>query len=404
MRRGGTIDEAGFREDLQNIARNQYPPLQLIKLPFNWFTPAVSGLVQTSVGVGPPNSASASFASTTAGNTLVAFVVAQQSNPQAFPVVPVVTDSRGNVYTETGGDSGMPVGSVVLICPSCNGGSIVVSASASNPNGPQSPIILYIAEVAGVASTQTVGGADTVTLPGNTGDLALAVGATDSNNGVWTNSSGWLQLQGVPAQSNTQSLMLSQTMSGASSTLTVSNSNNLGHDVKLAMVSFHFGAGGDPTPPPITSLALNGPCNFLALVSEAIDEQGNYLQSGLLGQQAAAGFIRLNGDGNVWIPISFVDPLTPGYVTTNNNYSTTPLAGTGFSALEAPFHKLDWRPSAPINYSGPFPPTTPDGFLLAFVGLSIGVGAGIGSGTSSTHAIPSAAGPVDRKKDAGLLK
>jgi hypothetical protein len=35
MREGGTIDVGGFRADLQSIAQNDYPRLQLLKLPMN---------------------------------------------------------------------------------------------------------------------------------------------------------------------------------------------------------------------------------------------------------------------------------------------------------------------------------------------------------------------------------
>jgi hypothetical protein len=159
----------------------------------------------------------------------------------------------------------------------------------------------------------------------------------------------------------------------------------------------------DPSSAPVTAIALNGPMNILALVSEAIDEQGNYAASNLIGQQGAAGWIRINGPGNVWVPLSFADPLTPGYVTTQNNYALCPLAGTGFSELEAPFHRLDWRPASPTFYSSTNPPSEPNGYLLAFVSMSMGVGAKVGDGNSSTYAIPSSAGPVVREKAAGVL-
>jgi hypothetical protein len=156
-------------------------------------------------------------------------------------------------------------------------------------------------------------------------------------------------------------------------------------------------------PPPNNPISLSGPNNFFSLVNEAIDEQGQYWESLFQNAQAAAGFIRLNGQGNVWFPVSLMGPLVPGFATSNPNYTGTPIAGTGFSAIEAPFGQLEWIPGVPTFYSGSTPPTEPPGYLLAYVSVSVGTGSGIGNGNASTYAIPSSAGPVERLKKACLL-
>lgn len=394
----GTIDVEGFRADLGSIAVNRYVPLQLCKLPFNWYAPAGSGIVQKVYNA----SSTVTITGVSAGSALVAFVCYPNrghSNPQQN-----VTDSRGSTYTNPGWDTDPALyqGVQTSWTNGVTGGTYTLSST-----GPQTTVAeFWVLEIAGVtafnsnASGGLVGGTISLPLPPGAppGDMALLCCSNNVGTGSWTDSAGWTVLANVGSTH-----LVTQTVGGAG---TVSNSPTCTvGDVPVGaflMTLTLSGATSKYTPAPVTSIPLNGPCNFFSLVSEAIDEQGNYQSSSVIGEQAAAGFVRFNGPGNVWIPVSFVDPLTPGFVTTSDNYQNTPIAGTGFSSFTAPFHQIDWQPASPYTYTGT-PPSGPVGYLLAFAGLNVGVGAGIGSGTSSTHAIPSSAGPVARKKCAGLL-
>lgn len=404
----GTIDESGFRADLQAIAQNDYPPLQLVKLPFNWFVPQSGGILQSVLdGI----TATVLVPGTRNGDAIVVFFTIINNGPASGALLTdfQLTDTAGNHYVGIVQHQTNFAGfnSYGFIAQNIAGGSVTITiASVLYPVAEVGGVIAI--EVGGVTGITSVSGGNETTGVAvcGVGDLALSwAGRTEAGAYSWTQSSGWTQLaegtypgvgfsgfQLVAGGSTIFNTMVPTPPSGAA-----------GNDQLLIVLRGDFVNTPAGVPPPLTSVPLPGPCNFIALVSEAIDENGQYQESALIGQQAAAGFIRLNGGGNVWIPISFAPPLIPGYVTSSDNYANNPIAGTGFSAIEAPFGVLDWQPASPVYYSGPNPPSTPDGFLLAFVGLSVGVGASTGAGSSSTHAIPSAAGPIARLKDAGLI-
>lgn len=351
------------------------------------------------------------------------------------------TDTQGNTYNDQNDNLGALGNQAIWTTTATASGPLTVTVTAADAG----VCIVAIHELADVSETQMDYGLSVSGPPANpttpsplasTGKgFVIAVGATDVAADFTEHAGGAGPLQGFEGQSNAAWSM--GTLGGVTDVVGNVNfgidSSNLGGSlfstlsILLAVPDFtpSQNATGWPgfanppgqvllilsqdggqasTPPVVTSIPLNGPMNIFALVSEAIDEQGDYCASALIGQQSAAGFIRLNGQGNVWIPMSFADPLTPGYVTTEDNFAFTPIAGTGFSELEAPFHQLDWRPASPVYYVGN-PPTTPPGFLLAFVGMNIGVGAREdgGVGDASTYAIPSAAGPITRLKKACLL-
>lgn len=156
----------------------------------------------------------------------------------------------------------------------------------------------------------------------------------------------------------------------------------------------------DGYPTPISSVVTGGPKDLLVAVQEALDLDGNYFASFAPNGIPATGFVRLNQDGP-WIPFGLPSPLMPGLATPAANYAGMPIAG-GFNAIETAFGTLEWRPSAPAYYSGANPPNTLVGAVLALLCLSKGLGAGIGNGSSSTYAIPTTAGPVQRLKECVL--
>lgn len=398
-----TIDTAGFREDLAAIANNQYPRFALAKLPFNWFAPSTAGVIQSATwdGGGNPNFPTAHLIGVKNGSSILVLTNLNTHGSSAVPGL-LITDTFGSTYTHLVTSYGgfAPYSSAqAFIVNNVVGGSVTVTSTliTGDANFWQGLTIIEIGGVSGVSATGN--GLGSATATGSQGDLAICFSASDAGAaGVWTDSSGWAEI--VDGLKGNHAVQQTAPFGGVSSNATTYSTGNAPTSVVMVMLSLT--SGGAAPPAPITPIALPGPCNILSLVSEAIDESGNYFQSALIGEQAAAGFVRFNGSGNIWIPISFASPMTPGYVTTSDNYGSNPIPGTGFNSIAAPFGALDWRPSQPILYSSATPPAVTQ-YLLAFVGLNLGAGSGIGNGTGNTYAIPSAAGPIDREKKAGLL-
>jgi hypothetical protein len=152
----------------------------------------------------------------------------------------------------------------------------------------------------------------------------------------------------------------------------------------------------DLDPGVIFQVPLPNPGNHLVLTYEALDAQGNYLQSvpaaGTIVAGAspllAQGFARFNKQGP-WLPISMFSPLMQGLASASPNYTGNPIVGAGFSSLAMPIITMEWQVLAAFQQSG---------FMLAFWGMNFGLRGGIGNGSGSTYAIPSAAGPIDRLK------
>lgn len=394
----GTIDIEGFRADLKSIADYDYPRLQLVKLPFNWFVPQTSGIRQHVMNPAP------TLSTVQNGSRIVVFVTSNGAG--ANPAVIGVTDSAGNTYTQKSefyqAFSGAQIDifeSIVTVA-----GSLTITPTTSGAGS----LLCEAVEVGGVSGAGAFVTANTAynlgVGPSTQIDICYGGVAAGTPQAWVQNGSGWAALDiNLPALANKSAASWTQNGDGVTNPLVSPNITGWpGNPIPIGSATYVLSAGGNAgVPSPITPIVLPGPCNFIALVSEAIDEQGVYQQSALIGQQAAAGFIRLNGQGNVWIPLSFADPLTPGYVTVNDTYKNCPIVGTGFSSLQAPFGQLDFQPALPIFYTGT-PPTTIS-YLLAFVGLNVGVGAGIGIGAGDTYAIPSAAGPVTRMKDECLI-
>jgi hypothetical protein len=417
LKSAGTIDESAFRADLAAISQNDYPPLQLVKLPFNWFAPQTAGIIQTVSAVGVrENITSFLFPNPVQNGSTIVIINGGTSMSGAS----IWTSTAGDVFTNAG------IANIdnyqeleINVCMAAVGGARTFSALAYGGSYDVFRSGFFAFEIGGVVAVRAFAGsqANTATVAAHANDLVLFSAMLGYNSlnptagvygGVYLGASlGVVDTNNNFAVTlpNVSGLYVSTTKPTAAGNVTDGPTGTSGYTPVCALLALQMSTGGGATinQAPVTSIPLNGPMNLLALVSEALDEQGIYQKTSLLGQQAAAGFVRLNGPGNVWIPISFVSPLTPGYVTTLNNYGLNPLAGTGFSEIEGPFHQLDWKPAAPQYYTGPTPPTTPAGFLLAFVGTSMGVGAAVGAGNSSTYAIPTAAGPVDRMKRAGLL-
>lgn len=134
--------------------------------------------------------------------------------------------------------------------------------------------------------------------------------------------------------------------------------------------------------------------NNLVLTYEALDVDGNYLQSvpaagSIVAGGAsilAQGFARFNRRGP-WLPISMFSPLMKGLATVSPNYTDNPIVGAGYSSLNMPIGWMEWQV---------LPAFAQDGFMLAYFGLNFGLRGGIGNGNGSTYAIPSAAGPLAR--------
>jgi hypothetical protein len=417
LKSAGTIDESAFRADLAAISQNDYPPLQLVKLPFNWFAPQTAGIIQTVSAVGVRNNiASFLFPNPVKNGSTIVIINGGTVTYGAS----IWTSTAGDVFTNAGIANLNNYQSLEInVCMAAVGGARTFSAVANGGSISAFTSGFFAFEIGGVAAVRAFAGSQayTATVAAHANDLVLfsAMQGGGSLNPTAGVIGGWglnASLGVVDTNNNFAvtlpnvcGLYVSTTKPTAAGNVTDGPTGTGGYTPVCALLALQMSTGGGApiNQAPVTSIPLNGPMNLLALVSEALDEQGIYQKTSLLGQQAAAGFVRLNGPGNVWIPISFVSPLTPGYVTTLNNYGLNPLAGTGFSEIEGPFHQLDWKPAAPQYYTGPTPPTTPVGFLLAFVGTSMGVGAAVGAGNSSTYAIPTAAGPVDRMKRAGLL-
>jgi hypothetical protein len=144
----------------------------------------------------------------------------------------------------------------------------------------------------------------------------------------------------------------------------------------------------------IYNVPLTTAGNNLVLTYEALDENGNYLQSvpaaGSLNPGIATvlarGFLRVNGRGP-WLPISMFSALMQGMATVNANYTGCPITGGGYSSIQMPMGQLEWQVD---------PAFVSAGFMLAFFGINFGMRSGIGNGNGSTYAIPSSAGPVAR--------
>ncbi len=145
----------------------------------------------------------------------------------------------------------------------------------------------------------------------------------------------------------------------------------------------------------IYNVPLSTAGNNLVLTYEALDENGNYLQSvpaaGTLNPGVstvlARGYLRINGRGP-WLPISMFSPLMQGLATVNANYVGCPIVGAGYSSIQMPMGQLEWQvPEAAFQSTG---------FMLAFFGINFGMRSGIGNGNGTTYAIPSSAGPLTR--------
>lgn len=418
MNPAGTIDEAAFRADLAAISQNDYPPLQLVKLPFNWFAKQTVGIRQVVQGIQDVNTGDVTlvFPNPVQNGSAIVLIGSNISSPSSTACV----STQGDIFTSVIAYPGYAVVDV-LMCLSAVGGatSLIVTTPTGFGGGAACGVVAF--EMGGVVGLRAggvgVGWQGTqnyhnvpppATITGaQAGDyvFSFTTGLSDPDHGTDTNS-GFAEL--ITPSSAVNTIYSSYQVVPTTASVTNGFTYTGVYSARLVSTVVFALETAAPAPPslnlaPVTSIPLNGPMNLLALVSEALDEQGLYQETALLGQQAAAGFIRLNGPGNVWIPISFASPLTPGFVTTLNNYGLNPLAGTGFSEIEGPFHQLDWKPAVPVYYSGSAPPSTPAGFLLAFVGMSMGVGAAVGAGSSSTYAIPTAAAPLDRMRKACLL-
>jgi hypothetical protein len=386
-------------------------------LPFNWFAPQTAGIIQTVSAVGVRwNIASFLFPNPVQNGSTIVII----SGGTGLDGASIWTSTAGDVFTNAGIADGSYQAFEINVCMAAVGGARTFSAVSNGGNIVAFTSGFFAFEIGGVVAVRAYAGsgAYTATVAAHANDLVLfsamqggaSLNPTAGISGMWNGQNGSLGVVDTNNNfavtlPNVSGLYVSTTKPTAAGNVTDGPTGTGGWPPVCALLALQMSTGGGATinQAPVTSIPLNGPMNLLALVSEALDEQGIYQKTSLLGQEAAAGFVRLNGPGNVWIPISFVSPLTPGYVTTLNNYGLNPLAGTGFSEIEGPFHQLDWKPAAPQYYTGPTPPTTPAGFLLAFVGTSMGVGAAVGAGNSSTYAIPTSAGPVDRMKRAGLL-
>lgn len=415
----GTIDNEAFACDLAAISQSNYPPVQLAKLPFNWYVKqATPVFVQgnTVTAAGKPANLSCAFSSpNTAGNCLIIDVMLGE--PFAGAGALSITDTLGNSYTQVILEEQSDMIATSWICVGCKAGSntVVPSYSYSSlvsvgavaiheyPN-----VTAYDSSAFVQAFTPTTASVTTSA----TGDLIhMFVGASMLN--AFTAALGQTgtytpRLTASAVESGFSAcpgLATFDTIAGApgiySNAGTTTGSPTLRN---VYLISFRANVQTTAgSPPPNNPISLLGPMNYLSLVSEAIDEDGQYWQSYSPSTGVGAGFVRMNGQGNVWIPVSLANPLMAGLATTADNYNQTPIASTGFGAIEAPFGKLDWQPSVPTFYAGAKPPTTPPGYLLAILSVSIGTGTAVGAGNSSTYAIPSAAGPVKRLKKACLL-
>jgi hypothetical protein len=151
----------------------------------------------------------------------------------------------------------------------------------------------------------------------------------------------------------------------------------------------------------IFRVPLGAPGNNLVLTYQAINQQGNLMTSapapGSIDTSAPAalpqGFARFNENGP-WIPLSMFGPLMKGLVTPYATYDGNPILGAGFSSIQMPIQVMEWQVLASQQQSG---------YILAFFGLNFGLGSTIGNGTSTTMAIPSAAGPIARMVAARCL-
>lgn len=404
MNEKGTIDWPAFRADLKAISRNDYPNVQLVKLPFNWFqrttviTPVVRGSGQLFVSSGP-----------TATIPLPAgCVVGDLAVVSILPVTPLGTMPAG--WTQVGYAPGTGPCIGVSYWKNLTAGDI---ATGSVTYTGTSNYAMGICVIEGATTTGIfeVDAANPTSIPGDN-TVSTSAGVTAGMAGIYFGAgayfaTGWLPSinRGTVIQSGTGNGNEALVMNFESniSTAGVQNvifsqnlTNTYGYYNAVVIISPAVAPIAEVSPP-VTPIPLNGPMNFLSLVSEAIDEDGFYHQSYFPSTGPGSGYVRLNGQGNVWIPVCQAGPLMAGLATASDDYTATPIARTGFGAVEAPFGQLDWQPAVPIIYSGAAP-AGPPAYLLAVLSVSLGTGAATGAGDSSTYAIPSSAGPVDRFK------
>jgi hypothetical protein len=415
----GTIDIEGFRADLKAISQNDYPRLTLLKLPFNWLVP----------GAGPGQPQMRGFTPVANYNGVTPIVV-------PFPAGSAIGDFAvvmfGTGTGPAGWDATIPAGwslvyggpgvnlqkanpviTKVLTAGDISAGGVSVAVNPASRNDVAA--VVMIGATGGVREVDVIN-TNAPSIPATNPETVSTSADVVTSDFMILFGSSWANVSPGVVQVNT-GVQLSQDQSGIQAGVLgyqlpagdgiqnatfewVGNQPGNGQSVSIIVIQQ---ANPDLAgfPAPVNSVPLAGPMNFLALVSEAIDEQGVYWQSAQVGQGIAAGWLRFNGTNNAWIPMAFGDPMMRGFQQAADNYSGTPIAGMGFQAIEQAFGRLDWQPATPVFYGSGAPPA-PE-YVLAFAGLSVGLGAGIGNGAGDTYAIPTAAGPIKREKDACLL-